>query len=65
MFDFFADGKNIDLGSSIKPSSKNEDGWLTFDHNVAGISKMRHYDIPQYGTLDHIFVGGGGMECIC
>ena len=59
VFDFFAEGKNMELGGAIKSLSKNEDGWWTFDHNVAGKSKMKLNDVPQYGILDHVFIGGG------
>ena len=47
------------LSGAIKSLIKNEDGWWTFDHNVAGKSKMNLNDVPQYGILDHIFMGGG------
>jgi hypothetical protein len=67
VFDFFAAGKNMELGGAIKSLSTNEDGLRTFDHNVAGKSKMNLDDVPQYGILDHVFIGGGGvaMERIC
>ncbi len=59
VFDFFASGKNMELGGAIKSLIKNEGGWWTFDHNVAGISKMNLNDVPKYGILNHIFIGGG------
>ena len=59
VFDFFAEGKNMELGGAINSLSKNEDGWWTFDHNFAGKSKMKVNGVTQYGILDHIFIGGG------
>jgi hypothetical protein len=47
VFGFFVAGKNMGLGGAIKSSSKNEDGWRTFDHNVAGKSKMNLNDVPH------------------
>ena len=35
------------------------DGWWTFDHRVAGKSKTKHKSVPEFGILDHVFIGGG------
>ncbi len=59
VFDFFSEGKNLELGGAIKSLIKNEDRVWTFEHNLAGKSKMENFFIPEYGILDHIFFGGG------
>lgn len=58
VFDFFAEGKNVELGGAIRSLKKNEDGWWTFDHDVAGKSKMNLNGVPQYGLLNRVFIGG-------
>jgi hypothetical protein len=59
VFDFFNDMKSMEIGGAIKSLRKGEDGWWTFEHNIAGKSKMKHIPVPQYGILDHVFIGGG------
>lgn len=59
VFDFFTEGKNLELGGAIKSLIKNEDDVWTFEHNIAGKSIMKNFFIPEYGILDHIFIGGG------
>jgi hypothetical protein len=59
VFDFFLEGKNLELGGAIKSLIKNEDSVWTFEHNIAGKSMMKNFFIPKYGILDHIFIGGG------
>ncbi|HEY6883367.1 MAG TPA: hypothetical protein VI278_04935 [Nitrososphaeraceae archaeon] len=59
VFDFFNDMKSMEIGGAIKSLRKGEDGWWTFEHNIAGKSKMKHISVPQYGILDHVFIGGG------
>ena len=58
---FFENMKYMEIGGEIKPSSlmKQEDGWWTFDHRVAGKSKMKHKSVPEFGILDHVFIGKG------
>lgn len=59
VFDFFNDMKSMEIGGAIKSLRKGEDGWWTFEHKIAGKSKMKHISVPQYGILDHVFIGGG------
>ena len=59
VFDFFNDMKSMEIGGAIKSLRKGEDDWWTFEHNIAGESKMKHVSVPQYGILDHVFIGGG------
>jgi hypothetical protein len=59
VFDFFNDMKNMEIGGAIKSLRKGEDGWWIFEHKIAGKSKMKHISVPQYGILDHVFIGGG------
>jgi hypothetical protein len=59
VFDFFANMKNMEIGGAIKSMEKDDDGWWTFDHAVAGESKMKHTLSREFGILDHIFIGGG------
>jgi hypothetical protein len=64
VFDFFHDMKNLEIGGAIRAlQQKGEQdggGWWTFEHNIAGKSKMKNISISsQYGILDHIFIGGG------
>jgi len=40
-FDFFSNPKNMELGGAIHSMQKSSDDWFTFDHNVAGKSKMK------------------------
>jgi hypothetical protein len=58
---FFENMKYMEMGGAIRPGSLREgnDGWWIFDHNVAGESRMKHRSIPEFGILDHIFIGGG------
>lgn len=58
---FFENMKYMEIGGEIKPASlmKHDDGWWTFDHRVAGKSKMNHKSVPEFGILDHVFIGGG------
>src|SRR5919112_3395857 len=59
VFDFFSEGKNMELGGAIKSLIKNEDNTWTFEHNIAGKSMMKNFFEFEYGILDHIFSGGG------
>jgi hypothetical protein len=34
-------------------------GWWTFDHRIAARSKLKHKSVPEFGILDHVFIGGG------
>ena len=49
----------MEIGGAIKSMEKDDDGWWTFDHAVAGKSKMKHTLSREFGILDHIFIGGG------
>lgn len=33
--------------------------WWTFDHRIAARSKLKHKSVPEFGILDHVFIGGG------
>ena len=35
------------------------DGWWTFDHRIAARSKLKNKSVPEFGILDHVFIGGG------
>jgi hypothetical protein len=59
VFNFFSEGKNLELGGAIKSLIKNEGKVWTFEHNIAGKSMMKNFFIPEYEILDHIFLGGG------
>jgi hypothetical protein len=60
VFDFFANMKNMEIGGAIKSIERDDDGWWSFDHIVAGKSKIRHNTLSrELGILDHIFIGGG------
>jgi hypothetical protein len=58
-FDFFNNVKNMELGGAIHSVQKNPDGWYTFDHIIAGKSKMKHTANQEFKILDHIFQGAG------
>ena len=59
VFGFFENIKNIKIGRAIKSVDKGEDGWWTFEHVMAGKSKIRSQTNKEFGILDHVFVGGG------
>jgi hypothetical protein len=59
VFDFFEDIKNMEIGGAIKLVTKGDDGWWTFEHIVAGKSKMKQISVREFGILDHRFIGGG------
>ena len=59
VLDFFSVGKNLEFGGAIKSLIKNDKRVWTFEHNIAGKSMMKNFFIPEYGILDHIFIGGG------
>jgi hypothetical protein len=58
---FFENMKYMEVSGAIRSESlrKGDDGWWTFDHHVAGESRMKHRSVPEFGILDHIFVGEG------
>jgi hypothetical protein len=58
-FDFFNNVKNMELGGSIHSLQKNPDGWYTFDHIIAGRSKMKYTANQEFKILDHTFQGAG------
>ncbi len=62
VFDFFANMKNMELGGAIQSMEKTDDGWWIFDHSVLGKSRMKHTLSPEFGIIDHVFIGGG-LEC--
>ncbi|HEY9386708.1 MAG TPA: hypothetical protein VIP70_06690 [Nitrososphaeraceae archaeon] len=59
VFDFFANMKNMEIGGAIKSMEKNDDGWWSFNHIIAGKSKMKHILSQKFGILDHVFIGSG------
>ena len=58
---FFENMKYMEMGGAIRSGSlrKGNDGWWIFYHNIAGESRMKHKSVPEYGILDHTFIGGG------
>ena len=58
-FDFFNNVKNMELGGTIHSVQKNPDGWYTFDHIIAGRSKMKYTANQEFKILDHVFQGTG------
>ena len=58
-FDFFNNIKNMESGGAIHSVQKNSNGWYTFDHIIAGKSKMKHTANQEFKILDHIFQGAG------
>jgi len=59
VFDFFGNMKNMEIGSAIQPLEKSDNGWWTFEHSIAGKSKMKQTLSHEYGIMDHVFIGGG------
>jgi hypothetical protein len=59
VFDFFGNMKNMEMGGAIKSMKKSNDGWWTFEHSIAGKSKMKHKLSREFGIIDHVFIGGG------
>jgi hypothetical protein len=59
VFDFFGNMKNMEMGGAIKSMTKRDDGWWTFEHSIAGKSKMKHKLSREFGIIDHVFIGGG------
>ena len=49
----------MELGGAIHSMEKNSDGWYTFDHIIAGKSKMKHTLNQEFKILDHVFQGAG------
>jgi hypothetical protein len=62
VFDFFENMKNMEIGGAIKSVTKGDDGWWTFEHIVSGKSKMKQISVRQFAILDHLFIGGNGLE---
>src|SRR3712207_6696899 len=50
--------KNMEIGGAIKSVTKGDDGWWTFEHIVAGKSKLKQISVREFGILDHQFIGG-------
>ncbi len=60
VFAFFEDvKKNMEAGGAASSVIKDNEGWWTFDHVVAGRAKMKHMSVPGAGVLDHVFIGAG------
>jgi hypothetical protein len=59
VFDFIGNMKNMEMGGAIKSMEKSDDGWWTFEHSIAGKSKMKHKLSHEFGIIDHVFIGGG------
>jgi hypothetical protein len=61
VYNYFENMKNLEVGGQITSLQKsNDNDWWTFDHAIAGKSKMKLVSsIEKYGILDHQFVGGG------
>jgi hypothetical protein len=58
-FDFFSNPKNMELGGAIHSVQKSSGGWYTFDHIIAGKSKMKYIVNQEFKILDHVFQGAG------
>ncbi len=58
-FDFFSNPKNMELGGAIQSVQKSSDGSYTFDHTIAGKSKMKLTVNQEFKILDHVFQGAG------
>jgi len=59
VFGFFENIKNMEIGGEIKSVAKGEDGWWTFEHVIAGKSKIRSRTNKEFGILVH------RVECLC
>ena len=60
VYRFFENMKSLEVGGEISALQESSDGWWTFDHAIAGKSRMKHINsVEKYWILDHIFVGGG------
>jgi hypothetical protein len=59
VFEFFSDVRNGKIGGAIKSVTKGDDDWWNFDHIVAGKGRMKVSPVPEFGILDHEFVGAG------
>ena len=59
VFDFFANMTNMEMGDAIQSMEKSDNGWWTFEHSIAGKSKMKQTLSHEYGIMDHVFIGGG------
>ena len=59
VFDFFEDIKKTMEMGAVSNVAKRNDGWWTFDHVVAGKSKLKHHPLREAGVLDRVFIGGG------
>jgi hypothetical protein len=49
----------MELGGAIHSMQKNSDDWYTFDHIIAGKSKIKHTVNQEFKILDHVFQGAG------
>ena len=58
-FDFFSNPKNMELGGAIQSVQKSSDGSYTFDHTIAGKSKVKLTVNQEFKILDHVFQGAG------
>ena len=59
VFDFFANMKNMETGGAIQSIEKSYDGWWTFEHSIAGKSRMKQTLSHEFGIMDQVFIGGG------
>jgi hypothetical protein len=53
--------KYMEMSGAIRSGSlrQGDDEWWTFDHLIAGESRLKQRSIPEFGILDHTFIGGG------
>src|SRR5919198_2925739 len=58
---FFENMKYMQISGAIEPSSlrKEEDGWWKFNHHSAGEARIKQKSVPEFGILDHVFIGAG------
>jgi hypothetical protein len=59
VFDFFGNMKNMEICGAIQSMEKSDDGWWTFEHSIAGKSKIKQTLSHEFGIMDHVFIGGG------
>ena len=60
VYRFFENMESLEVGGQITGVQESSDGWWTFDHAIAGKSKMKQVNSNEkYGMLNHIFVGEG------
>ena len=65
VFGFFENIKNMEIGGAVKSVAKGEEGWWTFEHVIAGKSKIRSRQQRIWNSRPCLCRWRNRVECLC